>query len=173
MIKIVYIILLYMNLLSSMNADSGAWLQAGMIHTKFVITNDEFISAMCRPNTFENSIIPKLTPVFYRSVKSIDHFGYHMVDCKVGANAIRLYDEVVITLASLLKSTHIDPVVEPLQLFDSVPDLDDRRRPDILIRNTRGFAIQVILKVAVTGVHSQSRVDDNDPDKPLGDRYKQ
>ena len=75
MIKIVYIILLYMNLLSPMNADSGAWLQAGMIHTKFVITNDEFISAMCRPNTFEDSIIPKLTPVFYRSVKSIDHFG--------------------------------------------------------------------------------------------------
>ena len=50
-------------------------------------------------------------------------------------------------------------------------DLDDRRRPDILIRNPRGFDRQVILDVAVTGIDLQSR--DNDSNKPLDDRYKQ
>ena len=46
-------------------------------------------------------------------------------------------------------------------------------RSDILIRNPRGFGRQVILDFAVTGVESQSRVDDNDPHKPLDDRHKQ
>ena len=71
--------------------------------------------------------------------------------CKVGANAIRLHDEVVFTLANLFRSIGIDPVVEPVRLFDADPDLDDRRRPDILIRNPRGFDRQVILDVSVTG----------------------
>ena len=42
-------------------------------------------------------------------------------------------------------------------LFDAGPDLDDRRRPDILIPNPRGYDRQVTLDVAVTGVDSHSR----------------
>ena len=80
-----------------------------------------------------------------RVVKPIDPFGYHMVGCKVGANAIRLHDEVVFTLANLFRSIGIEPMVEPVRLFDADPDLDDRRRPDILIRNPRGFDRQVTL----------------------------
>ena len=53
------------------------------------------------------------------------------------------------------------------------PDLDDRRRPDILIRNPRGFDRQVILDVAVTSVDLFGRVAYDDPSKPLEDRYKQ
>ena len=37
-----------------------------------------------------------------------------VVGCKVGANAIRLHDEVVIILANLFTPIHIDPVVEPV-----------------------------------------------------------
>ena len=51
--------------------------------------------------------------------------------------------------------------------------MDDRRRPDILIRNPRGFHRQVILDVAVTGVDSQSKVGDRDSNNLLDDRYKQ
>ena len=57
-----------------------------------------------------------------RVVKPIDPFGYHMVGCKVGANAIRLHDEVVFTLANLFTSIGIEPVVEPVRLFDADPD---------------------------------------------------
>ena len=53
-----------------------------------------------------------------RVVKPIDPFGYHMVGCKVGANAIRLHDEVVFTLANLFRSIGTDPVVEPVRLSD-------------------------------------------------------
>ena len=58
-----------------------------------------------------------------------------MVGYKVGANAICLHDEVIFTLANLFRSICIDPAVEPVRLFEADPDLDDRRRPDILIRN--------------------------------------
>ena len=51
--------------------------------------------------------------------------------------------------------------------------MDDRRRPDILIRNPRGFDRQVILDVAVTSVDLFGRVAYDDPSKPLEDRYKQ
>ena len=63
--------------------------------------------------------------------------------------------------------------MEPVRLFDTDPDLDDRRRPDILIRNPRGFDRQVILDVAVTSVDLFGRVAYDDPSKPLEDRYKQ
>ena len=81
-----------------------------------------------------------------------------MVGCKVGANAIRLHDEVVFTLADLFRSIGIEPVVEPVRLFDADPDLDDRRRPDVLIRSPRGFDRQATLDVAVTGVDMFSAV---------------
>ena len=58
-------------------------------------------------------------------------------------------------------------------MFDADPYLDDRRKPDILIRNPHGFDRQLILEVAVTGIDLQSRAADNDPKKHLDDRYKQ
>ena len=65
-----------------------------------------------------------------------------MVGCEVGANTIRLHDEVVGTLANLpFKSIHIDPIIvrELLRLFDSDSDSDDHRRPAFPIRKPRGF----------------------------------
>ena len=141
----------YKNLVASMNVDSGAWLKAGMINKRFIMNNDEFAAALCRRNTFECNIVPRLSVALAgdseqsltcrcdRVVKPIDPFGYHMVGCEIGANAIRLHDEVAFTLANLFRSIIIGPVVEPVRLFDADPDLDDRRRPDILIRNPRGF----------------------------------
>ena len=97
-----------------------------------------------------------------------------MVGRKVGANATRLHDEVVFTLANLLfRSIGVDPAVEPVRLFDADPDLDDRRSPDILIRSPRGFDRQAILDVAATSVALFGRVAYNDPYKPLEDRRKQ
>ena len=49
--------------------------------------------------------------------KPVDPFGYHMVGCKIGANAIRLRDEVVRILAKLFRSLRIDAIVEPLLIF--------------------------------------------------------
>ena len=140
-----------MNLVASMNVDSGAWLKAGMINKRLIMSNDEFAAALCRRNTFECNIVPRLSVALAgdseqnltcrcdRVVKPIDSFGYHMVGCKVGANAIRLHDEVGFTLANLFRSIGVDPGMEPVRLFDADPDLDDRRRPDVLIRNPRGF----------------------------------
>ena len=80
------------------------------------MTNDEFAAALCRRNTFQCNIVPRLSVALAgdseqsltcrcdRVVKPIDPFGYHMVGCKVGANAIRLHDEVVFTLANLFRS---------------------------------------------------------------------
>ena len=66
----------------------------------------------------------------------------------------------------------IDPMVEPVRLFDADPDLDDRRRPNILIiRCPRGTDRQVILDIAVTGVDLFGRVAYDDPYKPPEDRY--
>ena len=36
--------------------------------------------------------------------KAIDPFGYHLVGCKIGANAIRLHDQVVVLIARLFRS---------------------------------------------------------------------
>lgn len=48
--------------------------------------------------------------------KPIDPFGYHLVGCKVGANAIRLHNEVVSLLARLFRSLRVDAIVEPIRL---------------------------------------------------------
>ena len=45
----------YRNFVALMNVDTGAW-QAGMIKKKFIMTNDEFATALCNRNTFENNI---------------------------------------------------------------------------------------------------------------------
>ena len=90
-----------------MNSDSGAWLSAGSSPKLFVMSNNEFISAVCRRNAVEDPMAPKHTPLASRESvatfqcgcdggaqpKPMDPFGYHMVGCKVGGNAIRhLYD---------------------------------------------------------------------------------
>ena len=67
----------------------------------FEMSNSEFVSAICRRNTVEDPTISKYTPLISREnpqlfhcacdggscPKSIDPFGYHLVGCKVGANA--------------------------------------------------------------------------------------
>ena len=50
-------------------------------------------------------------------MKPIDPFGYHMRGCKIGANAIRLHDEVVAVVAKLFRSLRLDVVVEPIEDF--------------------------------------------------------
>ena len=74
-----------------------------------------------------------------------------MAECKIGANAkaIRLHDEVVYLLAKLSRSLHVDAIIEPLRLFaDADGDVHgDNQRPDILLRNPRGFGRQVILDI--------------------------
>ena len=52
----------YRNWLSAIDLDSAAWLSAGMSPKSFVISNDEFTSAICRRNTFEDRTILKYTP---------------------------------------------------------------------------------------------------------------
>ena len=79
-----------------------------------------------------------------------------MLGCKIGANAIRLHDEVVAVVAKLFRSLRLDVVVEPMGLFVDLHEEDSNQRPDIFIRNPRGFGRQVVIDVAVTGVDSQS-----------------
>ena len=43
--------------------------------------------------------------------KAIDPYGYHLVGCKIGANAIRLHDEVVAMVAKLFKILRVDAIV--------------------------------------------------------------
>ena len=52
----------YKNWLSLMNSDSGAWLSAGLSPKLFVMSNNEFISAVCRRNAVEDPMAPKYTP---------------------------------------------------------------------------------------------------------------
>ena len=49
--------------------------------------------------------------------KAIDPFGYHLVGCRIGANAIRLHDEVVSMLARLFRCLRVDAIVEPMRIF--------------------------------------------------------
>ena len=102
-----------------------------------------------------------------------DPFGYHLVGCKKGANAIRLHDEVVAAVARLFKSLRLDAIVEPMSRFDhSLGDVSNQR-PDIHIRNPRKSSKQVILDVALTGVDGQSRTSDEAVERPFQVRYDQ
>ena len=49
----------------------------------------------------------------------------------------------------------------------------NNQRPDILLRNPRGFGRQVIIDVAITGIDGQSRTSDDFPDRPLRVRHEQ
>ena len=51
--------------------------------------------------------------------------------------------------------------MKPTHLFVEALDNGDNQRPDILLRNPRGFGGQVILDVAVTGVDGQSSSSDD------------
>ena len=105
--------------------------------------------------------------------KFIDPFGYHMVSCRVGANAIRLHDEVVLLLAKLFRRLRLDAIVEPIRLFAEASGDGNNQRPKILIRNPRGFGRQVIWDVAVTGLDGQSRPTEDLPNRHLQVRYDQ
>ena len=75
--------------------------------------------------------IPKYTPSLTKDLvkcfsipvvvelipEPIESFGHHMIGCKVGANAVRL--QLVLAIADLSRSLHIDTIVEPLQLFET------------------------------------------------------
>lgn len=107
------------NWLSSINNDSGAWLSAGVSPKMFEMPNAEFVSAVCRRNAVEDPTIPKYMalmsredPQIFRCAcdgssrsKRIDPYGYHLVGCRIGANAIRLHDEVVAMVAKLFRDS--------------------------------------------------------------------
>ena len=105
--------------------------------------------------------------------KPIDPFGYHLVGCRTGANAIRLHDEVVSMLARLFRCLRVDAIVEPIRIFADLDGGGNSQRPDILLRNPRGFGRQVIIDVAITGIDGQSRTSDELTDRPLRVRYEQ
>ena len=135
------------------------------------MSNGEFVSTLCRRNTFQNFSIPTYTSALSRGnpalfvcscdggarPKPIDPFDYHMVGYKIGANAIRLHDEVVFILANLFRSLRVDAIIEPLRIFSDATPEAANERPDTLLRSPRGFGRQVILDVAVTAVDGQSR----------------
>ena len=119
----------------------------------FEMSNSEFVSAICRRNTVEDATIPKYRALISREnpqlfycacdggarPKTIDPYGYHLVGCRVGANAIRLHDEVVAMVAKLFRTLRLDAIVEPMRLFTDVAEDPGNQRPDIFIRNPRGL----------------------------------
>ena len=137
--------------LSLINSDSGAWLSAGPSPKMFEMSNNEFISAVYRRSTVDDATIPRYTPLISREnpqlfycacdgrarPKSIDPFSYHFTGCKIGANAIRLHDEVVMMVAKLFRTLRDDAIVEPTRLFIDVAEGAGNQRPDIFLRNPR------------------------------------
>jgi len=111
----------------------------------FEMSNNEFVSAVCRRNTVEDPTIPKYTASMSREdpqnfqcacdgssqSKRIDPYGYHLVGCRIGANAIRLHDEVVATVAKLFRTLRLDAIVEPTRLFNNPDEDASSQRPDM------------------------------------------
>ena len=83
-----------------------------------------------------------------------------MVGCKIGADAIRLDDEVVAMVAKLFRTLRLDAIVEPMRLFTDAAEDPGNQRPDVFLRGPRGLGRQIIIDVAVTGVDGQSRASD-------------
>ena len=75
------------------------------------------------------------------------------------------------TLAKLFRSLRVDAIVEPLRIFSYATPEASNQRPDILLRNLKGFGRQVILDVAVTAVDGQSRTSDDAADRPRSKRF--
>jgi len=176
----------YRNWLSSINDDSGAWLSAGVSSKMFEMSSSELVSAICRRNAVEDLTTPKYTllmsrenPQFYCACdggsrpKSIDPYGYHLVGCEIGANAIRLHGEVVSLVAKPFGSLRVDAIVEPMHLFADAAEDASNQRPDAFLRNPRGLGRQAIIDVAVTGVDGQSRTSDEAAERPMQVRYDQ
>ncbi len=67
-----------------------------------------------------------------------------------------------------LRSLGLQVRIEPTNLFDSNPNL----RADLLISNPPGADRQIILNIACTGIHGQSRRDDDDPNNLLNVRFE-
>ena len=71
------------------------------------------MSAICRRSAVEDPTIPKYTALISREdqlifrcscdgssrPKHVDPYGYNLVGCKIGANAFRLHNEVVVMVA--------------------------------------------------------------------------
>ena len=70
--------------------------------------------------------------------KAIDPYGYRLVGCKIGANAIRLHDKVVAMVAKLFRTLRLDAIVEPMRLFNDAAEDASNQRPDVFLRNPRG-----------------------------------
>ena len=76
-------------------------------------------------------------------------------------------------LARLFRCLRVDAIVEPIRIFADLSEGGNNQRPDILLRNPRGFGRQVIIDVAITGIDGQSRTSDDFPDRPLRVRHEQ
>ena len=97
------------------------------------MSSSEFVSAICRRNTVDDATIPKYTPLISREnpqlfycacdgrarPKAIDPCSYHLVGCKIGANAICLHDEVVTMVAKLFRTLRVDAIVEKRLFTDA------------------------------------------------------
>ena len=122
-------------------------------------SESELMSAVCRRNTVDDATIPKYTPLISREnpqlfycacdgrelPEAIDPYGYHLVGCRIGANAIRLHDEVVTMVAKLFRTLRIDAIVEPTRLFTDAAEDAGNQRPDTFLRNPRGLGRQIII----------------------------
>ena len=69
--------------------------------------------------------------------KRIDPYGYRLVGCRIGANAIRLHDEVVTMVAKLFRTLRLDAIVEPTRLFNSAGVDASSQRPDTMQEEAR------------------------------------
>ena len=76
-------------------------------------------------------------------------------------------------LARLFRCLRVDAVVEPIRIFADLSGVGNNQRPDILLRNPRGFGMQVIIDVVITRIDGQSRTSDDLPDRPLRVRHEQ
>ena len=75
------------------------------------LANPQCLSVLCfiaRPRDGRSGV---------RAILILDPFGYHLVGCKIGTNAIRLHDEVVVVVAKLFTSLRVDAIVEPMRPF--------------------------------------------------------
>ena len=171
---------LYRNLVSLRNNSSGAWLNTGMSNEFNRLSPDEFIAACCRRNTVPNlAILRNYVNIDDDStlptscscdgiVKIIDPYGDHITGCKKDGLAIGIHNCIRNTVAYFLRSLGLQVRIEPTNLFDSNTNL----RPDLLISNPPGAGRQIILDIACTGIHGQSRRHDDDPDNPLNVRFE-
>ena len=66
-----------------------------------------------------------------------------------------------------------DIIYHSYSVFDEASGDRNNQRPDILLRNPRGFGRQIILDVAVTGIDGQSRPTEDFPNRHLQVRYDQ